>query len=362
MEKSEKKEMGVLSIIRPLIAKKRFIVKIILSFFVLGLFLALNSENEFEANTLFIPQRSDAGVGSNISGNLGGLASLAGIEIGSGQSLDFPPELYHTLLENVSFQLKLLDAPLVIKGQSDTVTYRSYYLDIYKPSVVSLISKYTFGLPSLVKNLIMTNDQMPFDNFSIGFLEVSESDKELIERMLKQITIEANMKEGYVSMSFTMPDKYLAAQMASHLENLIHIELIDYQTEKVLMELRNMQARYDERKSEFESIQNSLAIFKDRNQSLNTQASQSELSRLEAEYDLSFSIYSDLARQLEEVELRVLRDTPLIRVIKPIVIPFKKSGPPRVLIVLIFPFLGAGLAIGSIFFVIWLSSLRGEFD
>ncbi len=359
-ENFRKNEVDFLVLIKPLFERKWYVVKAVTFFAILGLFVAFYSETTFVADTIFIPQVSESGASSGLSGNLGGLASLAGIEIGTGQSMDFPPALYPKLLENVSFQLKLLETPLVVKGQTDTVTYREYYLSIHRESLLSLIGKYTLGLPSILINAIKGKSDESTADLSNGFIEVSDKDKMLITDMLNQVTIDPNIKGGYVSLSFTMPDKYLAAQMASHLEGLIHKELIQYQTNKVMMELRNVESRYEERKLEFESVKQNLATFRDRNQNLNTEISRGELSQLEDEYDLSFSIYKDLARQLEETKLRVARDTPLITTIKPIVIPFKKSGPQRVLIFFVFSFAGGCFAVGKIYLIFWLKGMKEE--
>lgn len=352
-------EIDLVDLIRPIIQKKRKIIKITAVFLIIGIIVALTSETTYTAETTFIPQLSEEGIGSRLSGSLGGLSSFAGINLKGGQSLEFPPSLYTSFLENAHFQLKLLHAPLKYDGLKDSLTYRDYYEQIHRPSFLSSIKKYTIGLPGLalkkLKSDKQTNNQ---SDTTQRFLKISPRDLEHIKRLLNQIKIKYDKEDRATSLFFDMPEPYLAAQMARHLETFIHQELIDYKTNKVLLDLKNLESRYNERKSDFEKIQESLATFKDENLNLNTEASRSKLKKLENKYDLALTIYTELARDLEKMKLKAARDTPLITTIKPIVIPYQKTDPKRGLIVFVFLFVGLVISIVQIFLVSFFKEFK----
>jgi uncharacterized protein involved in exopolysaccharide biosynthesis len=73
-----------------------------------------------------------------------------------------------------------------------------------------------------------------------------------------------------------------------------------------------------------------------------------KLLQLQADYDLAFSVYSELAKQLETQQLQVKKDTPLFTVLKPVTIPNEKSAPKRALILVVYLFLGFVLSLGVV--------------
>ena len=59
-----------------------------------------------------------------------------------------------------------------------------------------------------------------------------------------------------------------------------------------------------------------------------------------ATYNISKNIYNELALSKEKTAIDVKKNTPIFTIIKPVVIPNKKSDPKRSLIVFIFSFMG----------------------
>lgn len=142
-------EIDLLELAKTVWNKKRLLVSILVVFALLGILTALVSQNEFTASSTFVPQTSEQG---KVGGNLGGLASLAGINLGglSGGS-EVPPSLYPKIVSSVSFRKNLLNATFNIQGESEPITYQYYYDSIYRPGMIPLIVKYTVGLPGLMK-------------------------------------------------------------------------------------------------------------------------------------------------------------------------------------------------------------------
>jgi uncharacterized protein involved in exopolysaccharide biosynthesis len=81
---------------------------------------------------------------------------------------------------------------------------------------------------------------------------------------------------------------------------------------------------------------------------INTALGRTKLLQLQAEYDLTFSVYSELAKQLETQQLQVKKDTPLFTVLKPVTIPNEKSAPKRAIILVVYLFLGFVLSLGAV--------------
>jgi LPS O-antigen subunit length determinant protein (WzzB/FepE family) len=112
--------------------------------------------------------------------------------------------------------------------------------------------------------------------------------------------------------------------------------------------LQYIEERYAEKEKAFNTIKISLARFQDHNTGINTALGRTKLLQLQAEYDLAFTVYSELAKQLETQLLQVKKDTPLFTVLKPVTIPNEKSAPSRAFILVVCLFLGFVVSVGFV--------------
>lgn len=315
----------LLDLVAPLFKKRRQVLLGLMVSSVVAIVLLLLTEKKYTVEVSFIPQ-PDNSKSLGMNGNLGGLASLAGIDIGQSNSNTYPPMLYPKVMENIEFQLELLSAPLYFNEISDSITYRQYYDKYYKPDIWGVISANTIGLPGKVLALIRGGEKNN-KNIQNGYLELSADDYLKVKKLLDQVNIQPFEDLGYVKISVTMPDKYLAAQLTSHIERKLHRELLDFKTKRLQSELAFLEERLLEKRREFENATQNLASFKDGNKNLYTEKSKVILESLQREYDLSFSVYNRLVEQTEEARLKLSNNIPLITVIKPISIPAEKSSP-----------------------------------
>ncbi|WP_194973846.1 Wzz/FepE/Etk N-terminal domain-containing protein [Aquiflexum lacus] len=353
-------EIDLLELAKTVWDKKRLLVSIVAVSAILGIFVALVMQNEYTAGSTFVPQTSEQG---KVGGNLGGLASLAGINLGglAGGS-EIPPSLYPKIVSSVSFRKDLLNATFNIQGNSQPITYQYYYDSIYRPGLIPSISKYTVGLPGLLIKAIKGNKENSTSSNDFGLINVSETEFEHFKRLDKQVSIQFNEKEGFVSLSFSMPERLMSAQMAKFAEELLQKEVIEFKIQNAREQLKFTEERFEEKKVEFEEIQKKLASFRDRNQNLSSALVLNQLEKLEAEYNFAFNIYTELAKQLEQAKLQVSKDTPIFSIIQPVTIPIEKSAPKRPLIVIVFVFLGLILALGYIFGREFLIGVKEQWD
>lgn len=346
---NSKKDGEMLKYVKPVWEKRKTVFVILFLSACLGVFVALKAEKVYTASTVFIPQISGSDGIGNLGGSIGGLASLAGIDLQKSVGKEFPPSLYPDILRSVEVQLQLLEAPLILPGTNVQVTFRQYYEDYHKESFMGVVQKYTLGLPGMILKALKGSGTDENATEFGDFTRLSTQEYQLIQRMQSQISIIPSVREGFVSISVSMPDPYLAAQMTKNLEKLLREELTRYKITNAKAELDYIQERYNEKESGYLGAQESLAVFRDRNKNLNTASSRNKLDQLQSEYDLAQDIYLNLARQREQAKLQLTRDTPVFSVIKPISVPTLKSGPNSVSTVLLFIFLGIMMSAGVVF-------------
>jgi LPS O-antigen subunit length determinant protein (WzzB/FepE family) len=341
---NQEDSIDIIALLQSIWKGKKLILKTGLVFMILGLFIAVFSQNEYTASTTIVPQSSSEKPG----GSIGGLAALAGINLGSvGQQSSISPTLYPQILTNISFQKELLETLITIEGQDKKITYKEYYTNVYSPSVLSSIKKYTIGLPGVLIGLLKSDEISKEESKNNDSLpQITEDDKKLIELLLEQLSMEVNDKDGYIGLSTTMPEPRAAAELTQKAQELLEQYVIDFKIEKSSSELDFIKNRYQEKEQEFQKIQQKLALYTDRNQNVNSARAKMELMLLQSEYDLAYGVYSELAKQLETQELKVKEDTPIFTILQPVFVPLEKTGPKRSLILIIYTFLGFVLSIG----------------
>lgn len=345
--KTIENEIRIITLLKKVWKNRRVFLWNTLIWFFFGIFIAVLSPSQFTATSVFLPQSSDRTSGF---GSLGGIASLAGINLGNmNLESDIPSSLYPKLVSSVNFKKEIINADLKINGVRNNVTYKEYFEEIYDPGILSKIQKYTIGLPTIFLNFFKKTESESFNSSSDELIKLSENEVKHFKRIENQLSIIPNKKEGFVQLSFTMPDPILAAQMASYVESLLQRELIKLKINNANNLLIYTENRFKEKKQEFEQIQSKLSNFRDRNQNISTASANNQLLILESQYNLAFNLYNELAKQLEQSKLQVSKDTPVFSVIQPVSVPIEKSAPNRFFILFVFTFIGFLISIAIIF-------------
>jgi hypothetical protein len=219
------------------------------------------------------------------------------------------------------------------------------------------VKKYTIGLPGIIIGGIISifKDEPIYDmpnalsgDEDSNIIAVSLSEQKLISLIEGQVNLFTNVNEGYIILSVTMPEALAAAQLTQRVQELLQEYIIRFKIQKSSEELKYITERYLEKKNEFKSIQQQLAVYRDRNQNLSSAISQTGLEALKSEYNLVLGVYGELAKQLESHQLQVKKDTPIFTILKPVSVPLKKTKPNRPIIFIVWVFLGGICGIGFV--------------
>ena len=336
-------EIDLIELLKKVYLKKKFILKTSILAALFGIVYALFQPNEFTSSTTFIPQLS-SGVKSGGS-SLSGLASLAGINIGSMESSsEFPPSLYPQVVNGIPFKLDLLSSTINLNDKE--ILVKDYFSNQgSSPNILGTIKKYTIGLPSLLLGSFNAQDVAPSKS---EIYSVSQEDQALFYAIAGALSLSLNDKEGFITISFTDSDKNIAAQITQIAQTLLQKKIIEFKNKSSKEMLDFAMKQYSEKKTSYEKLQDERAVFVDKNINISSSLFQNKLSRIESEVNISASIVQQLASQVEQAKLQVNKDTPVFTTIKPVTIPFERSAPKRSQIVLIFGFLGLVLSCGYV--------------
>ena len=338
---SSEDEIDLIELLKKVYLEKKFILKVSVLAGLFGIVYALFQPNEFTSTTTFIPQLS-SGVKTGGS-SLGGLASLAGINLGDMESSsEFPPSLYPQVVNGIPFKIDLLSSTINLNGGEILV---KDYLSNQGLNILGTIKKYTIGLPSLLLGSFNAQDVVLSKS---EIYTVTEEDQELFKTVSSALSLSINDKEGFITISFTDNDKNIAAQITQIAQTLLQKKIIEFknQSSKEMLDFATKQ--YDEKKNSYEKLQDKRAIFVDKNINISSSLFQNKLSRIESEVNISASIVQQLASQVEQAKLQVNKDTPVFTTIQPVTIPFERSAPKRSQIVIVFGFLGIVVSVGYV--------------
>ncbi len=236
--------------------KKRFLTAI-LALLGLGLVVILLTRNHYSSNLKFIAQSSSSS--NNLMRQLGGLSGLnlggmnGGQEIGS-----ISPQLYQEIIYSYPFLWKLSQKTIELDGKNQKLGL--FVEENRRPSIPSLIKKYTIGLP----NVLFGEDPPPLDletelQDSLIFLR-----RELVpmfNEYRKIITLTNDAKTGTITLEVETLSPEVSAQVAVFVFELLSEYVIEYKTEKAIQNLNFIQERYEEAQEKFYQTQNNLSVF-----------------------------------------------------------------------------------------------------
>jgi len=343
-------EIDLVEVVQKLWRNRKFILKCAIAFGLLGILIALFSAKEYTAGCVLVPQSSQKKMG----GGLSGLAAIAGINLGDmGGGEVLSPKIYPKILKSIPFQKDLMNTKIKFEKFDEPVVLLEYFTDkkYQKNTIGSLLKKYTIGLPGTLKRAIVgeTHKKENLNPDQANGIESFSIKEEQCAKILEhKIELKVNDKDGYIELQANMPEALAAAQFAQKVQTLLQKYITEFKIEKVQSNLEFVQERFNEAKQEFEQIQNERAAYRDANVNLTSARAQAEQERLDTKYELTLSVYSELAKQLEQAKIQVKETTPILTVVDPVAIPNERSKPKRALIVTLFIFLGGFTGIGLV--------------
>lgn len=358
----EEQEIDLVELIQKLWHNRWLIVKITIVFMVLGLLVALFSPKVYTASCDVVPQTSDNSKSSQMSS----LAKLAGINLSQGESAPtLSPYVYENILKSTKFKKELMQTEINFEKADRPVSFYEYYTseEFNKPTVVDYVLKYTIGLPGVIMGAIRGEQPEPDYSSAEGGAKIESLTKDeykVLSLLGESVMLSLDDKKGYVSITVNMPEPLAAAQLAQATLNLLQEYITVFKVEKVQSNLDFVQERYNEVKRDFEDVQARRARYRDANHNTIKNQARIEQERLEAEYQLAMNIYSELAMQLEQAKIKVKETTPILTVINPVTVPYKKSKPQRAMILMAFTFLGAVAGMGCVLVMPTVADIVGS--
>lgn len=352
-------EIDLVELVQKIWAERWLIAKFVAVGAVLGVLFALLTPKEYVSTAKLMPEYSSES-GGGASSLLKRFGGLAGIDVSTynANSNAIQVTLYPDIVQSLSFQHELAQQTFYFAELDSSATLYDYYLELAQPGFLATLKKYTIGLPGLIIGSIFSEDPVKTHNYASqpdasqpGGSEIISLPKDkmnIIGSLRGNISANLDEKSGIITVSAKFGDPNLAAQVAKYTIEALTAYLVEYRTEKVLRDLRYLEAQLADAEGRFKKAQDALADFRDSNRGTLTNRAQTEEERLTSEYNLSFSIYNSLSQQREQAKLKVQEETPVFKVLQPVLVPVddETSG---AMILIVWVMLSGIVSIGWIF-------------
>ncbi|HLR24624.1 MAG TPA: Wzz/FepE/Etk N-terminal domain-containing protein [Fodinibius sp.] len=321
-------------------AKRWLIAKITCAFVLLGLLVALFSPVEYTSEALLMPEMksSESSAGDLLKdyGSMLGLGDLGSMSTSKEGTIS--PEVYPKIVQSLNFQHQLLKHEIYFPDSDTTVSGYTYFEDIREWSLLELLVEYTIKLPGKFTDPAPL-PQLPewlrrqFDEDAV--IELSSDELKIIKEMRERIEIELDSGTGVLTVSARMPNPVAAAQLNRKVISMLKDFVKSYSTQKAKEDLAFAKMQHKQAQQRFKEVQGKLVSFLDRNMNLATAKSQAEEQRLQAEFDLAYSMYNSISQQLMEAKMKVQEQTPDFKPLQAVNVPTEKSEPQRILILVL---------------------------
>ena len=359
----EEQDVDLVELIQRMWINRGLIVKVTIGFMVFGLLIAIFSSKVYTASCDVVPQTSESTTLSRMSS----LAAMAGINLNQMQDVKtLSPYVYENITKSTTFYKELMQTNIFIREVGHPISFYEYYTseEYNKPSILEYILKYTIGLPGVILKAIRGDNKdknlEKLGDDTARIETVTEDEYNCMKMLNECVSLTLDDKKGYVTITANMPEALAAAQMAQATVTLLQKYITEFKIEKVQSNLDFVQERYDEAKRNFEDIQARRAKFRDANLNTSRYSARTELEKLDAEYTLAMNLYGELATQLEQAKINVKETTPMLTIINPVTVPFKKSKPQRAMILMAFTFLGAVAGMGCVLLLPTVADITGS--
>ena len=352
----QEEEIDIMALIIRLWEKKWFIMKVTCIFAVIGVFVAIFTPKEYTARCVVVPETKG---GAFSASSLGGLAAMAGINLGGANGGEMlSPLMYDKLMNNIDLRKELMQTMINLDGYEEPITILEYYTNpkYLRTSILGTLKKYTIGLPSTILAAIRSKPQKEEVSLPINSPISAYTQDELrcIHAFASSFSVISDKKNGYVVISARMPEAYAAAQVVEAVQNLLQKYVIELKLQKAEVNYEYIKKRYMEAQVVFEKKQEEYAKFQDANKVLSTALSKAKEEQMRSEFNVAKDLFSQLTSQLVQAEMKIKEDIPILTVVEPVQIPLVHSKPQKSKVIFIWFILGVFVGSSFILLFDWL--------
>lgn len=341
---ADEQEIDLLELARKLWDSRKLILKFCIVGLVVGLVVAFSIPKEYTTSIKLAPEVTS---GKVPGGNLGALASFAGLSAGSNSAEAVYPQLYPDIVASIPFSVGLFNVTVSDKSGENTYTVREFLEEETSSPWWSAVLGFPFKAIAGIKSIFSTKEDV---DGTLDAFRLTDGENKIVEALRARVGADVDTKTSVITLSVTMQDPMVSALLADSVAERLKLYVTDYRTNKARQDLNYAEKLNDEAKRDYVEAQQRYASYMDKNQGIVLRSAKIEQEQLQNEAQLAFNLYNQTAQQLQAAKAKVQEITPVYTVVQPSSVPLKPSKPSKMLILVGFIFLAGVMASAWILF------------
>jgi len=336
MNKAEKEEIDLIDLIQRTWAGRKLIFKMCGFSLLIGIGVAFSIPKEYTTSVSLAPE-AKAKLGE---GNLGMLASMAGINLSASAGEDaLSPDLYPDIVKSTPFLLDLFPVQIVTQNKEMPLSLYEYMDKHQRSPWWSTITSAPLKIVGWVMSQIKGDKITASYNSKPDAFRLTKNQAANATAISKRIAVSVDKKTGVISISVTMQDPVVSAQLTDTVMSNLQIYITEYRTNKAKRDLAYTEKLYKEAQQDYYAAQQKYANFADSNQDIILIGFRSKMERLQNEATLAYNLYNQLSQQLQLAKAKVQEVTPVYTVVQPASVPLIPASPNKPMILIGFIFM-----------------------
>lgn len=344
----KREEFDILEFSKVLWTKRRRVLKGVLIAACVGLIVGFSVPKSYMSSALVVPEIKS----STSKTGLSSLAYFAGINVGSA-SVGITELVYSDIVSSVPFVFEFaeLQVPIGDKDEVREVSLLQYFTEEQKSPWWNKILFFPIKCLGWVKDLIIPDDEEDGEEDYFNIKELNRKQNRYLKAFQEAVVFEfdTNSLMGTLVVKTQSPDISLMLADSVLLKLQEYISL--YKTSKARMELESNSSMLNEARRNYYRADSIYAAASDSKRNIANSVARISLDRLFNEKNLTYSIYSQLASQVELDKAKLNEMTPILTVIEPARRPLDGS-PSIISYFILYIFLGTLIVAGIEFFKI----------
>ena len=342
----EEQEIDIMELISKLWKKKWMILKWCGVGAVIGLIVGFSIPKTYKASVTLAPE-TEQRMGSGVSS----IASMMGVSLDN--SVDaISVDMFPDVVTSTPFIFELFDLPVTFERKDSVINtiFLDYMLEYQKLPWWDYVIKAPSKVISWFKSI--GKDEVAKD-ISISGLEIHNLPRRVrgvISNFKSSVSVIIDKKTGKTEISAIMQDPLVVATVVEAVVENLKAYMSDYRTSKTRQDIENLTVIYEQRKQDYYDAQQAYAQYADANKNVVLQSAQAERERLQQEMNLAYTVYSQVATQLEAARIKEQEAKPVFAILEPVIIPNRKTAPSKAKILVILTFLAGCCAAGWVLF------------
>lgn len=346
---SSPKEIDWLKLLKKIYTSKKLILMACGIGAIIGMVIASGTPKEYTARIFIVPESSRRNTSSAISA----LTDIAGTHPSSTIERDaIYSVLYPAIIHSTPFLVRLFDVKVREMKDSTAITLTRYLKERQKRPWWSAITSAPSKLIGWSLSLFREKQKADNTKSRTDIFWLTREEAGMAGAISSRISIKIKERsiKRHVTISVTMQDPQVAATVADTVLSYLKEYVTAYRTGKARKMLDYKKKLRAEAQTEYYNAQEKYTRYADINRDLSMLTSRAELTRLRNEMNLALKTYNQAELQVQAAEARVKKETPVLVVIQPAIVPLSPSKPNKMQILVVCIFMSAAGSIGWVLF------------